>query len=258
MVQNRIVGTMLVIFFMGTAVAQALEWNPRMPLNYPSSLHSKILSGDTANMRELYTEYCLASVRAHLKAGGNFYSKTAVKYSAPFEKNPRADVADNTFFHWTNANTAFDKIIRQRSYEDLFSYVRSRGSDAYDWLIYLAADPSSSESYGRFLYKFTMKKGSRIFFLRGDYQPGYYIPEDRLNSMIVKEVSEKNPALQACDIRGIPDAPTLLTALVMEASDISLIAYIGADNKFGSSRGYQWLQLVNPWAIESMELYQTR
>ncbi|MNT53931.1 hypothetical protein D3C72_1910520 [compost metagenome] len=76
--------------------------------------------------------------------------------------------------------------------------------------------------------------------------------------MIVKEVSEKNPALQACDIRGIPDAPTLLTALVMEASDISLIAYIGADNKFGSSRGYQWLQLVNPWAIESMELYQTR
>ena len=259
MVQNRLFPMIITMFLLVTSAAQSAEWNPRTPLQYPSSLHSKIAFGDTKNMSLVYGDKCLLAAKAFLIAGGNFYSKTVVKYSAPFEKSPRADVIDNTFFHWTPAQAAFDKIANQKSYGDLFSYIRNKSFDLYDAYIYLAADPESSQQYGDRLYKFTLKKNSRVFFLKGDYESGYYIPDVRLNSMIVKEVSEKNPALATCDVRGeTPDAPTLLTALALEASDIALIAYIGVDNKFGMARGSQWFQLVGEWSIESMQPFGSR
>jgi hypothetical protein len=237
--------------------AHAEQWNPRTPLNYPSSLHSKILT-NTSNMKRIYGEDCLLAVKEYLGSGGDFHSNMALKFSLPFENFPRADVADNSFFHWTSkgAKGPFDEMIVKQSYEDLFSYIRNRGgsTDVYDWLFYLAADPKSSQDFGVNLYKFTLKKETLVFFLKGD-MPNSSTNLENVNAAIVSEISQRDRSLQKCDIKRDPDAPTLLVALALEATNISLVAYVGVNNEQGTrtKKGPQWLQLVNPWAIESME-----
>jgi hypothetical protein len=244
--------------FLGVApAAQSADWNPRFPLSVPSSIHSLIQIDNTyqsAFLREL--PECLAGIREHLKNGGNFQSQAVLSYSTPIEEFPRNDVKKNKFYHWTNAETALDQIAKQKSYGDLFSYARTNSS-AEDlitrWYFYIAADAESSRQYGDHGYRFSFYEGTRVYFVTGD-KPGNRVRPDDLLQQIANELGARSPKLKKCVEGDLGSGQLILRELALEASNVSLIAYFGIGNfKSDESYGSQWLQVINPWAIKSME-----
>ncbi|MNT19311.1 hypothetical protein D3C72_1545670 [compost metagenome] len=175
----------------------------------------------------------------------------------PIEEFPRADVKKNRFFHWTNAAPALDQIANQKSYGDLFSYARKSSSAERlisRWYFYIAADAVSSQQYGDHAYRLTFHEGTRVYFVTGD-KPGNLARPDDLLQQIADELGARTPKLKKCVEGDLGSGQLILRELALEASNVSLIAYFGIDNlKSADSDGSQWFQVINPWAIKSMEL----
>jgi hypothetical protein len=116
-------------------------------------------------------------------------------------------------------------------------------------MLYVAADPKSSNAFGKHLYKFTLQEGTRVFFNQGD-MPGNSQDSAQIVGNIFRELTARNHRLSSCQRQ-----EEVLTDLSLEASNVSLIAYCGLHNSLSPLHtGKQWLQVVSVWAIKSMEL----
>jgi hypothetical protein len=239
--------------------AASAAWNPRTPLKYPESMVSMLLSSEPNAVNRSISAACIVAVKKVMQSGGNLVSKKLVANSLPLEKFPRSDVADNSFFHYTRSDSAFDQIAAKRSYADLFSYARTQGSSTWNWVFYVAADDVSSSGFGPYEYKFTLKPSTLIFYSQGD-RPGQKSAAATVESEITKELIAKYPALSDCN-HTFNDGPLLnfLVYLSAEASKIGAIAYWGVGNSTKQTTvpqsvvGVQWLQIVDAWSIQSME-----
>lgn len=245
---KRISSIILALLFVAPAFAKDGKWDPRTPLKYPSSLHSMVMH-NSSNVSSVLGLSCMEAVRKHLEKGGNFATKFVVENSLPFEQFPRQDVTDNRFFHWTESPGPLGQIAHKRTFGDLLVYARENVSNPDRWAFYVAADPDSSRVFGTISYKLTLQKGTKVFFSQGD-KPGAStntVVDSDLST--ARELFSRNRYLVSC-------RSVILRLLSLEASNVSLVAYFGVDNhvSYGVGRGYQWFEVINAWAIKSMEL----
>jgi|GEM_PF-2131239 len=238
-------------------------WDPRTPLKFQYSLLSMITNDDANNnVKKKIPDDCIAALKKTVASGGHLASRAILKNSLPVEKFPRADTADNTFFHYTKEGATFDGIMKGQRYSDFFQFIRTNLPNFWNWVFYMAADEQSSASgYGNDGYKFTFKPHSLIFFVQGDMpgseQSGYAAVRDAVKA----ELLARNPELETCsriiyyDDNGQSyNGMNILISLAAESSGVAGIAYWGIDNKKGNAgSGAQWLQILGPWKIKSME-----
>lgn len=259
--------TVILSYFLG-AIAFAegeyfdQSWNPKTPLVYGSSFHSLLWNQNQhiINQMALSTS-CVNAIRQHLSSGDNFYSKTLLSYTLPLEYFPDEETKDRAYFHYTNSTDAFNNT-RKGEVESNFRFLRTL-NQMHSWYIYVASDENSSTQFGNMKIKFTFKPGVRIFLIR----EGYYGHDDQYTNIhvaIENDLISQDPNLAACrnlgygkDVR----SPSILLRLAAEGTGVGGIAYIGIKNRYPGQicvqcQGVQWLQLVGPWALESVSTNQ--
>ncbi|MNT92775.1 hypothetical protein D3C72_2341140 [compost metagenome] len=71
---------------------------------------------------------------------------------------------------------------------------------------------------------------------------------------VAEELVVKTPELAYCNY-DMANEVNVLTYLAAESSKIGAVAYWGiGNNVYGASgAGYQWLQVIDAWTIQSME-----
>jgi hypothetical protein len=229
-------------------------WDPRTPLKYPESLVSMLISSEPNKINQAISAECIAAVKKHMNAGGNLASKKIIENSLVVEKFPRADVADNDFFHYTGQGSSFEQIRTQKSYSDFFSYLRKGAASTWNWVLYVAGDDRSSQSYGGYGYKFTFKPGTRIFYSQGD-KPGVSSNKEAIESEVTAELVARNPELQNCNSKFNDSYLNFLVYLSAEASKVGAVAYWGIGNSVpgAAGAGSQWLQVLDAWSLQSMD-----
>jgi len=228
-------------------------WDPRTPLRHPESLLSLVISNDDNAVKNALKPTCVEAVKKHIAAGYNLASKAVIANSLPVEKFPRPDVSDNDFFHYTESGTEFNAIMTKKSYADFFSWMRTRDT-LWNWLLYVAGEDQSSNSYGNYGYKFKFKPGTRILYSQGDKPGMKSSSRTQIAADIAQELVVKTPELANCNY-DMQYEVNFLTYLSAESSKIGAVAYWGIGNNVpgASGAGYQWLQVIDAWAIESME-----
>lgn len=254
----------LSFLLLGFFAQAALAWDP---LNYPSSTHSLIVKKSRAGFNELVSNKCRGRVIEHIQAGKNFRSQTVASLSINVESFPEAETADREFFHYTNpkAREPFETIAREKSFDDIFLFLKTKASCHVNcfWssYLYIAADSVSSTIYGEVQARIHLVPRAKIFLAYGD-RPGFRpLTPKGVVSMIEKELVVNHPRLAPCaNAKGRLHTDSILSVLAIEAEQISAIAYWGIGNispdalrmNAGERPPYQWLQLVGPWAIDSM------
>jgi hypothetical protein len=200
---------------------------------------------------------CSYKLKQVMAKGGSLVSQEILKRSVVIEDFPRDDVKDREFYHYTDAFKALDAIVANKSYSDIYTYLRDNKRSYYEWQFYVAGDSESSRSYGSAGYRVILKPKTLMFFIYGD-TPGAPVAvwwED-VAKAVTKELLEKYPSLYECDFVQGTDTH-ILTYLAAEASGVGAIVYKGTGNRFGGNAyNAQWLQIITPSAIESMERFK--
>jgi hypothetical protein len=244
---------------------------PFSPFNYPSSFHSLLLDPGSDRIEAAHSKECVAAIRAFLKAGKSFVSSTIDQHSMPLKNFSTEFLQNSTVYHYTNAK-ALIEIAERKNFNELFSYLRTgtpvRIPQIKDqrllsvlWFFYVAGDPSSSEMYGKILFKLKLDPEQKIFFSGGDF-PGKEGSTRDLINRIESEFFAKEERLRACSSAEMEldqyqnNSQPILVTLGAEANQVAALAYYGLNNRLDRFSGgeYQWLQILGPWAIQSMSL----
>lgn len=241
----------------------ASAWTALSPLAYPSSFHSLLVgSNQSKKIQSTISKECLKSIKRHLKNGGNFYSETMIALSVEVGEFPLNTVSDEYFYHYTNSPEAY-KAAAANNMEEDFLYLRNR-DNTDSWYLYVASDRQSSEPYGKYGINIHLHPHALIFMIReGWASEGAKARTAEIQNSIENELVENDPYLEHCrdegrgaDVR----SPSILVRLATEASRISAIAYFGYKNQYPNNickncTGYQWLQIVGPWAIQNVKAF---
>jgi hypothetical protein len=240
------------------------DWDPRSPLKYPTSFHSLFASERDNMVKDNVGASCASAVKNFIKSGKNFYSKELLKRTVKISDFPRADVKDFDFYHYSRSAQLSD-VAKRKAFGEIYSYLRDRCQDKYGncmggWFLYMASESESShkEAYGPNGFKITLRRDAKILMLLKTSVEGSAFFNDLMTD-VERELIAKDASLQACQGRmakvDIPVTPSVLEALAAEASRVDAYAYYGLNNwaAMTDDRGYQWMTVVGPWAIKTME-----
>lgn len=230
--------------------AEAKEWTPRSPYNYPSSFHRLILSSSSNGVQQMLGPFCLPSLQKHLQNGDLFVSPTLEKYLMPLSRFENESVRSGTFYHYSG-NSKMQFNVLTGTYDSLFAYIRKNAEPGSAGFLYVAADDKSTRRWGSYQYKFQFDPDALVYVWAGA-MPGETADFSFFSSAIVnKELVNAYPDLEECS------SSLILPYLAMEERGVDLIAYFGINNSTsGLSVGFQWFQVLGPWAIRSGSMKQ--
>ena len=228
-------------------------------LQHPESLLSMIVSPERNKVNEGLRPECVNAVRKHVQSGGGLESNVVKKFSMAVKDFPDKDLSDLDVYHYTKPKSAeaLTRIMQQQSYQEFSEYLRHNNSRMKDWFFYVAGDSKSSAWYGTKAFRFTLKPETQIYFYQGDLPGAPKVSLYDLMKSVTKDFVSINPELAACDYTdGVNSEFHVLTYLAAESSNVGAILYWGIGNYHGSFGGAQWLQIIDPSAFDSMEIFK--
>lgn len=217
----------------------------------PSS-YRELLKGKAPGLIETLGNKCTAVINEITESGGTLDSNTLRKALHPLNKIKfGSGVQDNTFYHYTNQTSLIDLFkLRDKSvdhsayaienhlYDNIHIYLRSKNSNFWNSVFYVAEDPKSSESFGNYQVEFIL-----------DTETSNTISYDlNLWKAAVKEIEDRYPKIkQNCRTdfnREMSNSGLFGTVIfsdifyiVAEDSGVQAISY---------DRRRKWFQIITP------------